>query len=640
MAFNQKRASTTSSSFAANVSPRRQSSYGQIMAGTGGLPSTHTAALKAAAAAFSTANSSHQNSSAGSGAKRLNGLDHLSSFQYSQHRNQSLKARVARMCPLLVLGSPRRRRSMWIMLCTGGVVIMIFFLSSWEVKVPTPSVLDQSSPLSRQLQQWSSSNNNEVVAPKEPIIYRNPDGSEMDQRSIFMIRDFGAPLCETSFAGNKDQQHLPEEVKQERERARLTGDWESITRANAWTLSLAWKKSLKKILPNWKDYSPGWVGQGVVLGAFPDGDGKDTTANMLVQIKLIRSISSIPIEVWFERVDDVSEELHESIYSWGAVVRSLDEDASMVSKAIVHPSDDDIVVGSSVTPISSSEIQEFKSRAGRNLGHLQKAMTVAALINSGFDDIIYFSPSTLPMQSPRVVFQQPDYIRTGTVFWQHPSSFPAHDSPIWPIAQVDCHSDSYEQSWSAFALKHKDSWKGLFLAWYWLTGPEHATYENIFGQQSNDLLRLAWMAVKRPYKVIDRMPQAGLLDLSRSKGDGIGCNLGSTLYPTPDADVLGDPKKYAQEQSRQQKLFKQSHRHGGHEDFFIENTNVMMMDTSMDASLTHAGSNDHQIHKALEGALRRTRDPTRMVLTDAYAAGSEGRVCLKLTRVLKGHQHE
>ncbi|KAG0365037.1 hypothetical protein BGZ54_006925 [Gamsiella multidivaricata] len=498
--------------------------------------------------------------------------------------------------------------------------------------------------LSSQLQQRSSnidSNNNndkKIIAPKEPVVYKNPDGSEMDPRSVFMIRDFDAPVCQQAFA--EGEHALPKEIKLERERVRIE-DWKQITRENAWTLSLAWKRSLKQILPNWKEYSPGWIGQGIVLSAFPDGDGKDTVSNTLVQIGLIRSISSIPIEVWFERADDVSEELHEMIASWGAVVRSLNEDTSTVSDAFVQSSDsDDLASGATNTPISSLNIQGFKSRVGRNPGLLQKAMTVAALINSGFEDIIYFSPSTLPMQSPRIVFQHPDYIRTGAVFWQHPSAVPAHDNPIWPIIQSDCEPTSYEQSWSAFALRHKDSWKSLFLAWHWLTGSDHATYEKLFGQQGNDLLRLAWMAVRRPYKIVDRMPQAGLLDLSRSKGDGVGCNLGSSLYPALGADVLADPGKYAQDQNRQNRLFQQRYRYGSHDEFFIENRNVMMVDTSLDSSLVHAGSNDQHIHQALKDALGAHRDPTRLVFTDIYAAGAHGRVCLRITRKLKGHQHE
>ncbi|KAF9958391.1 hypothetical protein BGZ65_001495, partial [Modicella reniformis] len=282
----------------------------------------------------------------------------------------------------------------------------------------------------------------------------------MDPKSIFMIRDFGVPLCQKAFA--KKESTLPEEIRLERDQLRVE-HWESITKANAWTMSLTWKRSLKENLPNWREHHPGWTGQGVVLGAFPDSDGKSTIANTIIQIKLLRSVSTIPIEVWFERANEASGELHETIVSWGAVIRSLDENSSTLIDAIVQYSDSE-AAGSLNTPISYAEIEEFKLRAGQNLGQVQKALILAALMNSGFEDIMYFSPSTLPMQSPRVVFQQEDYLRSNAIFWQHPSSVPAHDSPIWPIIQTDCDPDSYEQSWSAFALKHKDSWKGLYVA--------------------------------------------------------------------------------------------------------------------------------------------------------------------------------
>ncbi|KAF9574557.1 hypothetical protein EC968_006170 [Mortierella alpina] len=646
MAFNQKRASTSSSaSFTASVNPRRQSSYGHIMAGTGGLPSAHTAAIKSsiAAAASSPSSSSNSNGSKHSnGSKRLSGL-HLLNPLHSQHRNRSLKARIGRACPSLIHGSPRRRRSLWIMLCAGGIVVLIYFLSAWDVKT---SVMDRSSFSSSSFSSRGAASTSEkqpqpklaqrnIIYGREPtVVYKNPDGSEMDAKSIFMIRDFGLAQCQHAFAGA--EKNMPQEVRLERERMR-DQSWKSTSRADAWRHSLAWKRSLKRILPNWKEYNAGWVGQGVVLTGFQaDALKIDPLSNtLLIQIKLIRSLSSIPIEVWFERAADVSEELQETFFSWGAIVRSLDDNRSTVQDAVVQSSDTDAAAaptGSLELPIRTAEIQEVKSRIGSSHpAQLHKALTVAALINSGFEDMIYFAPSTLPTMSPRLAFQHQGYLGSGAMFWQHPTSFPAHDSPIWPIVQADCISTAYEQSWSAFALKHKDSWKGLFLAWYWLTGPEAATYEKLFGEQAGDLLRLAWVAVGRPYSIVERMPEAGLLDLSRAKGEGLGCSVGATLYPAAGSPVLEDPVTYLKDQRQHQRLFQQSYRYGTHDDFFIENTNVMMVD---------AGSVDRHLYKALDRALGTKKDPTRLMLTDAYAAGPEGKVCLRITRTAKGHRHE
>ncbi|KAF9437990.1 hypothetical protein BGZ76_010277 [Entomortierella beljakovae] len=612
---------TSATSLPGSINPRRQSTYGQIMAGTGGLPSTHSAAIRSS----STSTNSKYN-------KASNRSSGIGFFQNSQHRNQSIKARIARLCPSLIHGSSRRQRNTLVMIVAGGLIVMIFFLSAYDIEI-SPSVLEKSSSSSQSQQQRVIVN----PPPQEPIEYKNPDGTPMDPKSIFMIRDFGSPACEKAYAGQ--ERTLPKEIRLERDLS-TTQYLRSMTRADAWTLSLTWKRTLKAMLPNWKEYSPGWVGQGVVLGAFADGDGRDTTSNILVQIKLIRSVSSIPIEVWFENGNDVSEILHESIASWGAVIRFLDEDLSTVSDGVVILPDSDVPVGLTSTPIGSGDIQEVKDKLENNPAQLQKALTIAALINSGFEDIIYFSPSTLPMQSPRLVFQQPEYIQKGAVFWQHPTSFPSYNSPIWPIIQSDCTPNTYEQSWSSFALRHKDSWKGLFLAWHWLTGPESETYEKIFGKQGNDLMRAAWLGVGRPFSIIDRMPQAGLVDMSSSKGDGIGCNIGSNIYPTPGADILHNPKKYAADQVRHQRLYQQSYRYGDHEGFFIENTNVMMIDSEPNSSLVHSGSSAQGIHKALNNALTMRRDPTRLILTDAYSAGSNGRTCLRITRKLRGHQHE
>ncbi|KAG0298411.1 hypothetical protein BGZ96_012133 [Linnemannia gamsii] len=622
------------------------------MAGTGGLPSAHTAAIKsslaAAQAAAAASNSNNSNSTAngsannsgsnkhGNPSKRLSNLHLLNPLQ-SQHRNQTLKARVARICPSLVHGPGRKKRNTFVLLCAGGIVVLIYFMSTWNITLSS-AVLDRSSSTSSSA---SSSQQQAAVVPAVPKEYLNPDGTKMDSRSIFMIRDFGRSACKKAFDDSQHKESLPEDIRFERERARVQ-EWNLISKEDAWSMSLTWKREFKRTLPNWKDYSYAWIGQGVVLGAFPDADGKDTVANTLAQIKLIRSLSSIPIEVWFERVEDITEETQEIIATWGGIVRTLDQVGSTAMDAVVQTSDSDTntIPGSLHQAIPPSEIQEFKAKIGQDLGRLQKAMTLAALINSGFEDIFYLSPSTLPMQSPRIIFQRDDYLRSGAIFWQHPSSFPAYDSPIWSVAQADCNPSMYEQSWSAFALRHKDSWKGLFLAWHWLTGVESHRYEHLIGTQGNDLLRLAWMALNKQYTNVARMPQAGLLDLSRSKGDGIACNQGATLYPAPGATVLENPKQYAADQRQIERLFQKSYRYGGHDELFVPNHNVMMVDTSLDSGLLHSGSNDRHFHTALDTELMDQKDPTRLLLTDVYAAGSDRRTCLKVSRRLKGHQHE
>ncbi|KAG0325297.1 hypothetical protein BGZ99_000813 [Dissophora globulifera] len=529
------------------------------------------------------------------------------------------------------------------MLCIGGVVVLIFIMSILEVSISPSSVMERSSSLLQQRSSSSSSGSTPPLQAEQVVEYKNPDGTDMDPKSIFMVRDFGASQCKAAFGEATLESTLPTEVRRERDEARAT-TWANTTKQNAFTLSLSWKRAMKTILPNWKEYTLGWVGQGVVLAPFPDRDGKDTIANTLVQIKLIRSMSTIPIEVWFETVQDVSEELHETLASWGAVVRTLDEDESIVRDGVVqltnHEVDPLAVVPSGETPLTSIEVNDLRWKIGRNRAQHQRGLTVAALINSGFEEIVYYSPSTLPMQSPKSIFQQPDYIRTGALFWQHPTSFPAHDNPIWRIAQVDCNPTTFQQSWSAIALKHKDAWKGLFLAWHWLSGEEHATYEAAFGSQGHDLLRLAWMAVKRPYAMIERMPQPGagigkieLLDLSQAKGEGIGCNLGSSLYPTPGSDVLVNPFQFAKDQYLQKKRGKTD------QDDFTPNRNVMLLDTSPDSAVINAGSNDRTIHNALDLALKDSRQPTTLLLTDVYAAGSGGRVCLKISQRRKGHRH-
>lgn len=533
---------------------------------------------------------------------------------------------------------------MLVMLCAGSVIVLIYFLSSWDVQVSTKELLSSYKRSTDNIDNKHiiTSNNVKPVAliKKEPVVYKNPDGTDMDPKSIFMIRDFGLSECERAF----DEKGLSAGLKEERDRNR-DQNWSTINREDAWGMSLGWKRDLKEILPSFKDYSAGWIGQGVVLTAFfreGEDDRETMIEDLLLQIKMLRGLSTIPIEVWFESAGDITGELHQSLAEWGTLIRALDDDSSTAADAIVETAENDIVVGTTDPAITLGDIEDFMAK-DPSPAQIQKALTVAALINSGFEDIIFYSPTTLPLQSPRVVFQQDQFVQAGAVFWQHPTVTPAHDNPIWPIIQSDCIPEAHVQSWSAVALKHKESWKGLFVAWEWLTGKDMDEFESFLGSQGNDLLRMAWVAIRRQYAMIDRMPEAGLVDISQTKGTGVGCSLGSHLYPVPGATILMDLKQHAQEQKLQQKMFQQSQRYGLQEEFFLENTDVMMVDTSRESSLLpleNTISNDRHLNSALDEVLTMSRESTKLLLADGYAAGPGGRVCVRISRQPKGHRHD
>ncbi|KAF9584236.1 hypothetical protein BGW38_007140 [Lunasporangiospora selenospora] len=637
-----------------NGRPSFQPSH--VLAGTGALPSIHTAALKS------------------------NSLK-AGPFPSHQHRTRSLQARLARAFPNLFhnLSSsmPRRRRRIstaFLIVCAGGVLLLICtaLLSprSWSVSISRPNIdprsIASSAPQAlRRLSGRSGSNNKngpesnlpkatgitvfQLSTKKDPsqttttTVYKNRDGTDMDAKTAFLkARDFGAKQCQQAFAPfQKSASRSAASSILQQERDRLQREtWPTIALRDRWDLALSWKRNLKRILPNWKEFSPGWVGQGVVLTAFRDGEGRRTIDNILVQIKLIRSLSSMPIEVWFEQSEDqdgLTGELEELLASWGAVTRFLDQERSMVPDA---PIDEDTPAPeiSLESPIHPSEIEYFRERS-KDLAQRQKALTIAALINSGFEDIVYFSPSTLPMQSPRLILQQPEYTQTGALFWQHPTLTPAHDSPMWAIIQQDCIPTTFEQSWSAFALRHKDAWKSLFLAWHWLTGSRFETYDQILGRDGNDMMRLAYIAVGRPYAMVDRFPQAGLLDMSASKGEGIGCSVGAaSVYAAPNTNALIDPVAFRRNQQSQHRLFQKKQRKSSDEgEFFIENQDVMMINLSPESSLVRSGSIGRELHSAIDQALSPRKDASRMLLTDSYLGGSDGRICLRVTRKLRGY---
>ncbi|KAG0230572.1 hypothetical protein BGW42_000876 [Actinomortierella wolfii] len=544
-----------------NWNPRRTSTYGQISAETN----------KSVSSGVPTA--LHQT-------KRQSAYHPL----HPRHRNQSFKARVSRLCPSFVL-SPRGDH---------------------------PSSSQQWQQQQYYQQQQDSSQGQQV-----PV---DSNGS-VNPRQAFMARDFGAPACQAIFSSIKDKRIKPDH---ERDRNRAN-HWGTMTKDRTWAMQMAWKAKLKTILPNWKEHSRSWIGKGVLLTAFKDEGGQDTVELALIQIKLIRSMSQIPIELWFESAEDVSDEVEEVATMWNAEIRYFDDRLDdFCDSRCVEVSDATEPIPGLVNPaIRFADIERIRHNPYNT--YSIKSLTIAAMINCGFEEFIYYSPAALPMQPPQDVFLEKAYLSTGAVFWQDPSSVPAYDSPIWPIIQSDCITTSFEQSWTVMAFNHQKSWKGLFLAWLWLTGEDARLYQQIFGKEGRDLMRMAWVATRRQYAIVDRMPTVALEDMSRIKGDGIACNIDTTIYPAISSDVLTmKPSEFSKEQKRQARL-------SAKKKMAIPNRNIFVLDTASN-SLIGSGGGEIHIHEALDQELGWARDASQHVFTDAYAAGSDDRVCIQIGR--------
>ncbi|KAF9167101.1 hypothetical protein DFQ26_005842 [Actinomortierella ambigua] len=455
------------------------------------------------------------------------------------------------------------------------------------------------------------------VLPDQHAPSTETPSETVNPRTAFMARDFGVEACHATFDAIKDKR-----IKVNRERdLNRANHWQAFTKERTWTLQMAWKATLKQILPNWKEHSRSWIGRGVLLTAFKDDDGQSTVERALIQIKLIRSMSQVPIELWFEQSQDVTEEIEETAAMWNAEIRYFDDRlADYCDSTCVQMSDSTEPIPGLVHPaIRKADIERV--RRNPNIAFSIKTLTIAAMINCGFEEFVYYSPASIPMLPPQTVFQEKAYMSTGAVFWQDPSSLPSAESPIWPLIHSDCITTSFEQSWTVMALNHQKSWKGLFLAWIWLTGEDAHLYQQIFGYEARDLMRMAWVATRRQYAIVDRMPVVAVQDdWSRIKGDGIACNLETTLYPAIGSDVLTMPP--SQYLRRQRKLaYKKVV--GPH------NNNVFAMDIAGN-SLIGSARGDSNIHIALHEQLGWLRDASQHVFTDAYAAGYNGRVCLQL----------
>lgn len=161
-----------------------------------------------------------------------------------------------------------------------------------------------------------------------------------------------------------------------------------------------------------------------------------------------------------------------------------------------------------------------------------------AVYYSNFDNILLLDADNLPAKDPTYLFEEPEFLRTGAIFWpdywQPTNSLfkLTNTSLLWQLTGVK-YVDMFEQESGQVLINRLKSKPALDKLMYYSTHAPRLleTLHLIWGDK--DLFRLAWLNASQPYHYITFPPAVGGLDLRADKG--IFCGLAMIQH-----DVQGD----------------------------------------------------------------------------------------------------
>ncbi|KAI8388684.1 mannosyltransferase putative-domain-containing protein [Radiomyces spectabilis] len=205
-------------------------------------------------------------------------------------------------------------------------------------------------------------------------------------------------------------------------------------------------------------------GRGIVLVA----GNRDTFVRALTTVRLLRSLScSLPAEVWHLNDEQPSKDMVRDLYKAGAVTRDLGD------PQLIRP----------VIQRRNAE-KQFQIKA-------------AAIINSGFQEIIYLDSDNIPTQDPSFLFRTANYEATGALFW--PDFWKTHgENKIFDILNIPC-QDEWEQESGQMVIDKRRAWLPLQLAWF--MQQHHEIYFQ-FLNGDKDTFKYAWKALGAPYHMV------------------------------------------------------------------------------------------------------------------------------------------
>jgi hypothetical protein len=151
----------------------------------------------------------------------------------------------------------------------------------------------------------------------------------------------------------------------------------------------------------------------------------------------------------------------------------------------------------------------------------------AAIVNSRFQEVLYLDSDNLPIRNPEYLFQDPHYIKTGSLFW--PDFWGQnHRNSLWDVLDIQGKQEfgAYEQEAGQLLINKAfkvsvppksgsmnftrgSTWHALHLSAYMLQKHDFY-YDHMYGDK--DSYNWAWKAVDAPYFMVDTyLAEAGYM---------------------------------------------------------------------------------------------------------------------------------
>lgn len=248
----------------------------------------------------------------------------------------------------------------------------------------------------------------------------------------------------TGASPESDQEFSPDGIHI----SRISCSWIAIAKRRK-----EWKEFIKGVGP----YPASFNGKGIVTCA----GGLSYFTCAWVNISLLRKKGcDLPVELWYQDGELNQETIQE--------LAKLD--------------------------VSCKNVHDYTDRKITH-GYQLKPL---AILYSSFKEVLYLDADNNCLANPAYLFEDPEYLDTGAVFW--PDYWKTSKSnPIWKIVDNKDY-EIPEQESGQLLINKAQCWRELNLCLYLNLHPFY--YKILWGDK--DTFRFAWLALKRPFIMIER----------------------------------------------------------------------------------------------------------------------------------------
>lgn len=125
----------------------------------------------------------------------------------------------------------------------------------------------------------------------------------------------------------------------------------------------------------------------------------------------------------------------------------------------------------------------------------------AAVLHSQFNEVLFLDADNFPLTDPTALFEAPEYVRTGAMFWpDHDTIF--DESPMWAVIgrtpTTDVGTDSAQM-----LLNRTRHWLPIALADHFNDNGPEFYYHFLHGDK--ETWRYAFLALRRPFSIVPLM---------------------------------------------------------------------------------------------------------------------------------------